>query len=90
MPNDEELPSIDPAMLTAVTGGTTDSDQMTAELQQILGSLQDLSQNQNSSGSNSMMQMMPMMMMMMQQREAQAAAPVVAAPPPGDGWVRVS
>jgi hypothetical protein len=83
-----DLPSIDPAQLEAVTGGTSTDDAVTQMLQQLMSSIQDLAQNANGGGNNQMMQMLPIMMMMRQQQQpAQAAAP---EPPPGDGWIRVA
>jgi hypothetical protein len=87
MPNDD-LPSIDPAQLAAVTGGTSSDDAVTQMLQQLMSSIQDLAQNQANGGNNQFMQMLPMMMMMMGRQEpAPAPAP---EPPPGDGWIRVA
>ena len=87
MPNDD-LPSIDPARLAAVTGGTSSDDAVTQMLQQLMSSIQDLAQNQANGGNNQFMQMLPMMMMMMGRQEpAPAPAP---EPPPGDGWIRVA
>jgi hypothetical protein len=84
----DDLPSIDPAQLQAVTGGTSSDDAVTQMLTQLMSSIQDLAQNANQSNGNPMMMLLPMMMMMRQQQ----AAPVQAAPepPPGDGWIRVS
>jgi hypothetical protein len=83
-----DLPSIDPTQLAAVTGGAGADDAVTQMLQQLMSSIQDLAQNANG-GNNQFMQMLPMMMMMMQRQQA---APVAAAPepPPGDGWIRVA
>ena len=89
----EELPSIDPSQLSAVTGGVTDtssSSDLTAAMQQLVASIQDLSQNQNQGGGNMFMEMLPLMMMMRGQQSA--AAPVVEYPPEippvgnGSGW----
>jgi hypothetical protein len=97
MSKDDQLQSIDSSQLEAVTGGVTATDttstDLTAMMQQVMTSLQDLTQNQSSSsggGSSMLMEMLPLMMMMRGQ-QAQAAAPVVAAPPVGDGsgWIRV-
>jgi hypothetical protein len=79
-----DLPSIDPAQLAAVTGGTSSDDAVTQMLQQLVSSIQDLAQNANG-GNNQFMQMLPMM-------QRNQAAPVAAAPepPPGDGWIRVA
>jgi len=83
-----DLPSIDPTQLEAVTGGTSTDDAMTQMLQQLMSSIQDLAQNQNGGGNNQFMQMLPIMMMMRQQQQpAQVVAP---EPPPGDGWIRVT
>ena len=83
-----DLPSIDPAQLEAVTGGTSTDDAMTQMLQQLMSSIQDLAQNQNGGGANNQfMQLLPIMMMMRQQQ--QPAAVAAPEPPPGDGWVRV-
>ena len=72
----DELPSIDPSQLAAVTGGATDPNaQMQQMLQSILGSIQDLAKNQGGGGMNDFMQLLPIMMMM---RGREAAAP----PPP--------
>ena len=86
MPNDD-LPSIDPAQLAAVIGGTSSDDAVTQMLQQLMSSIQDLAQNQANGGNNQFMQMLPMMMMMGRQEPAPAPAP---EPPPGDGWIRVA
>ncbi len=84
-----DLPSIDPAQLEAVTGGATSSDDAVSQmLQQLLSSIQDLAQNQNG-GNNQLTQMLPIMMMMMSQRQQAAPAPA-PEPPPGDGWIRVA
>lgn len=84
----DDLPSIDPSQLQAVTGGTSSDDAVTQMLTQLMSSIQDLAKNANQSNGNPMMMLLPMMMMMRQQQ----AAPVQAAPepPPGDGWIRVS
>lgn len=93
--HNDELPSIDPAQLSAVTGGvTTDASSSTdleAMMQQMMTSLQDLTQNQNSSSSNMFMEMLPMMMMMRGESSA-SAAPVIEQAPVGNGsgWVRVA
>ena len=94
--HNDELPSIDPAQLSAVTGGvTTDASSSTdleAMMQQMMTSLQDLTQNQNSGSSNMLMEMLPIMMMM---RGSEAAAPVAypaEIPPPvgnGSGWTLI-
>ncbi len=87
MPNDD-LPSIDPEKLQAVTGGTgTTDDAVTQMLQQLMSSIQDIAKNQ-SGGNNQLMQMLPIFMMMSQRNQA-APAPA-PEPPPGDGWVRVA
>ncbi|HUJ57657.1 MAG TPA: hypothetical protein VLX92_04180, partial [Kofleriaceae bacterium] len=94
----EDLPTIDPDQLAAVTGGattlsTTDptasTDPLTAEMQSLLGSIQDLAQNQNNSMSNQFMELMPFMMMMMGERNQAPvyASPVAPAAPPG--WTLV-
>jgi hypothetical protein len=95
--SNEELPSIDPSQLSAVTGGVTtdtsaDTD-LTTMMQQLVASVQDLTQNQGG-GSNMMMEMLPIMMMMRSQ--SAAAAPPIAypaeIPPPignGTGWTLV-
>ncbi len=62
----DDLPTIDPAQLGAVTGGATaadSSDQLQMMMQQLLGSIQDLAQNQNG-GNNQLMQMLPILMML--------------------------
>jgi hypothetical protein len=70
------LPSIDPAMLARVSGGTTTNDQLTQMLTQITSSLGSLSQNNN--------QMDPtMMMMMMMMMGGMGGGGGAAAPPPG-------
>ncbi len=86
----DALPTIDPAQLAGVTGGSTSDDQLTTMLQQLMTSIQDLAQNQNNNGNNQLLQMLPFLMLM---RQNQAPAPVpvaAAAPPPGDGWIKVS
>ncbi len=89
----DELPTIDPAQLASVNGGATTDDALTAMLQQLMTSIQDLAQNQNSGGNNQLMEMLPIFMML-RGRNAPPPAPVAppapAAPPPGDGWIKVS
>jgi hypothetical protein len=75
-----ELPTIDPAALALVSGGTTvtpttatsGSDQILTTLNGILTSIQNLSQGQNNGGLNQTE--MFMLMMIMQQRNQQAVA----------------
>jgi len=99
MADDEnQLPSIDADMLTAVTGGASGGspEQVTAMLQSLMSSIQDLAKSKNS-GGNFMEQFMPIMMMMAMNRPH--PQPVVAAAPavgpdgmpigPG-GWERVA
>jgi len=57
----ESLPSIDPAMLARVSGGTTTNDQLTQMLSQITSSLGSMSQNNNQMDPTMMMMMMMMM-----------------------------
>ncbi|HEX4352369.1 MAG TPA: hypothetical protein VHZ95_05630 [Polyangiales bacterium] len=93
----DELPSIDPTQLSAVTGGvttdTSSSDTLTTMMQQMMSSLQDLTQNQGGSSMNEFMEMLPIMMMM--RGQSAAAAPVVEYPseiPPignGSGWTLI-
>lgn len=85
----DDLVSIDPTELTAVTGGASTNDAVTQMMTQLMSSIQDLAKNANQQNQNPMMMLLPMMMMMRQQQ----AAPVAAAepePPPGDGWIRVA
>jgi hypothetical protein len=83
-----DLPSIDPTKLEAVTGGTSTDDAVTQMLQQLMSSIQDLAKNAQGGGNNQLMQMLPIMMMMRQQQ--QPAAVAAPEPPPGDGWIRVA
>src|SRR6185503_3287875 len=69
--SNEELPSLDPTQLSAVTGGVT-------TMQQMISSIQDLSQNQGGNSMSQFMEMLPIMMMM--RSESAAAAPVVEYP----------
>ena len=97
--SNEELPTLDTAQLSAVTGGvttdTSSTDALTTMMQQVMTSLQDLTQNQGSGSSNMLMEMLPMMMMM--RESSGAAAPVVEYPseiPPapignGSGWTLI-
>ncbi|MBV8756048.1 MAG: hypothetical protein JO257_02160 [Deltaproteobacteria bacterium] len=84
----DEIPTIDPGQLAAVTGGASSDDAVTQMLTQLMSSIQDLAKNASQSNQNPMMMLLPMMMMMHQREQA----PVQAAPepPPGDGWVRVA
>jgi hypothetical protein len=61
MPTDT-LQTIDPAMLSRVSGGASSNDQITAALSQITSSLSALSQNKSQSDPTMMMMMMMMMM----------------------------
>jgi hypothetical protein len=89
MPSDD-LPSIDPAQLAAVTGGTGSTDDaVTQMLQQLMSSIQDIAKNQSGGSNNQFMQMLPIMMMMMNRQQPAAPAPY-PEPPPGDGWIRVA
>ena len=79
---EDQLPSIDPAALNNVTGGTvtsSSSDAMTQALTQILTSLQQLQSNQSQSAGGFTPETMMMFMMMMQQRN-QGATAVAASP----------
>ena len=89
MSKQDDLPSIDPSELSAVTGGSSTDDAVTQMMTQLMSSIQDLAKNANQQNQNPMMMLLPMMMMMRQQ---QGAAPVAAEPesPPGDGWIRVA
>jgi hypothetical protein len=74
----DDLTTIDPAQLAAVTGGTTSTDQsqqLQMMLQQLMSSIQSLAQNQGG-GNNQLMQLLPIFMMM-RDRNAPAPAPVV-------------
>lgn len=91
----EELTAIDPTQLAAVTGGVTDSaassSDLTTMMQQMVTSLQTLTQNQGNSGSNMLMEMLPIMMMM---RSQSAGAPVeypseIAPVGNGSGWTLI-
>jgi hypothetical protein len=94
----DELPSLDPSQLSAVTGGvTTDttSTDLTTLMTQLESSLTDLSQNQGGSSMNQFMEMLPLMMMM-RNESASAAPPLVEYPPEipppignGSGWTLV-
>jgi hypothetical protein len=80
--NDDELPTIDPTQLAAVTGGATSTDtttQLTAMLQQIMTSIQDIAKNRQSGGGD-LMQMLPIMMMMRGRGGGQSAPPPVVYP----------
>jgi hypothetical protein len=89
-----ELTAIDPAQLSNVTGGVTDassSSDLTTMMEQMVTSLQTLTQNQGSSSSNMLMEMLPMMMMM---RGESSAAPVeypqeIAPTGNGTGWTLI-
>lgn len=93
--SNEELPSIDPSQLSAVTGGVTDttsSSDLTTAIQQMMTSLQDLTQNQNSGSSNMLMEMLPIMMMMRGSEAPPVAAYPAEIPPPvgnGSGWTLI-
>ncbi|NVB85587.1 MAG: hypothetical protein HOV81_44900 [Kofleriaceae bacterium] len=86
-----QLASIDPAMLAAVTGGASSgsSEQVTTMLQSLMSSIKDLAASRKQSSGFDFMQMMPMM-------NRGQGAPVEAAQPPmppdGDpnGWSRVA
>ncbi|MGE5182843.1 MAG: hypothetical protein ACM31C_12300 [Acidobacteriota bacterium] len=88
----DALPTIDPAHLAAVTGGSTSDDQVTAMLQQLMTSIQDLARNHNQNGNSQLMEMLPFLLMLRNANQAPApvAAPAPPAPSPGDGWIRVS
>ena len=82
-----QLPTIDPAALAQVSGGTTvatnttSNDQILTSLNGILNSIQSLSQPQSGGGLNQTE--MLMFMMIMEQRNQQVA---VAAANPWGGW----
>lgn len=90
----EELTAIDPTQLSAVTGGVTDSassSDFTTMMEQMVTSLQTLTQNQGSSSNNMLMEMLPIMMMM---RNESAGAPVeypseIAPVGNGSGWTLI-
>ncbi len=88
----DALPTIDPAQLATVSGGNATDDQLTAMLQQLMTSIQDLARNQNQGGNNQFMEMLPFLLMLRNANQAPApiAAPPAPVPPPGDGWIRVS
>jgi hypothetical protein len=93
--DNDQLPSIDPAQLAAVTGGAGDSSEaIMALLTSLASSIKDLGQKRNS---NPFGDMMPMIMMMMMNRpqpqQAVVAAPTVGpdgAPIGPGGWERVA
>jgi hypothetical protein len=75
----DDLTTIDPAQLAAVTGGATSTDQsqqLQLMLQQLMSSIQDLAKNNQNGGNNQLMQLLPIFMMM-RDRNAPAAPPVV-------------
>lgn len=82
-PNQDPLPTIDPAALAQVSGGgtatssSTQSDQVLTALTGILDSIHSLASQNNRGGFNQ--QEMLMVMMIMQERHQQQA---VAAPRP--------
>ncbi|HEX7842969.1 MAG TPA: hypothetical protein VF469_36100 [Kofleriaceae bacterium] len=88
--SNQELPTIDPAALAQVSGGTTvatgtassSSDQVLTALTGILSSIQSLAQQHGGGGFNQ--QEMLMLMMIMQQRNQQQVA--VASANPWGGW----
>jgi len=83
----QEFPTIDPAALAQVSGGTTvttssaSSDQILTALNGILTSLQGMTQPNASSGGFNQQEMM-MLMMIMQQRNQQQ----VVTGNPFAGW----
>ena len=85
-----DLPSIDPAQLEAVTGGTSTDDAVTQMLQQLMSSIQDLAQNAER-------RQQPVHADVADDDDDACSAarrlrPPSAAPepPPGDGWIRVA
>jgi len=96
-----ELTTIDGNQLDAVTGGTTTTgttttglgtnDTIMGVLQQLLTSLQAITEQHNNP-MNQMMSFLPFMLMM---RASSAPPPpppppaYVAGPPPGSGWTRI-
>jgi hypothetical protein len=94
--NNDQLPSIDANMLAGVTGGatSTSNETVTAALQTIMSSIQDLAKSQ----SGGMGDMMPIMMMMMMMNRPGPAQVVAAAPTVGPdgtpigpgGWQRIA
>jgi hypothetical protein len=91
MPNNE-LPTIDPQQLSAVTGGAGgDVDQVTMMLQSLMSSIKELAAQRQNGGNDQLMQMLPMLMIMRNRQQAGAPPPEPAPqPPPGDGWIRVT
>ncbi|CAN5236843.1 hypothetical protein BH11MYX1_BH11MYX1_35970 [soil metagenome] len=89
-----ELPTLDDAALSSVTGGVTapaaSGSVIETALTALLSSIRDLATSQQRGGG--MPDMMPMMMMMMMHQGS--SAPAVAEPPIGQvtasGWTRVS
>jgi hypothetical protein len=84
-----ELPTIDPAALAQVSGGTapssTASDQVLTALTGILDSIQQLASQQNGGGGFNQQEML-MLMMVMQQRNQQQTA--VAAAGAAGAWAQ--
>lgn len=89
--SNQELPTIDPAALAQVSGGTTvatatassSSDQVLTALTGILSSIQSLAQHQSGGGGFNQQEML-MLMMIMQQRNQQQVA--VASANPWGSW----
>ncbi|HUS29204.1 MAG TPA: hypothetical protein VMZ53_11855 [Kofleriaceae bacterium] len=63
-PDDDDLPSIDPAALDTVTGGTASNDDVTAAITSLSNDLKDFVSSQKNQGSNTFQQMLPFLLMM--------------------------
>ena len=85
-PKIPDLPSIDPATLAQVTGGTSDSTGLISALNGLLDSVKQIRSTSQANGINP--QDMMLFMMLMQRQQQSAAVTVSAAPPwwSGGGW----
>ena len=86
-PKIPDLPSIDPAALAAVTGGTSDSTGLISALNGLLDSVKQIKATSQANGINPQ-DMMLFMMLMQRQREGTAVT-VATAPPwwSGGNWI---
>ena len=85
-PESPDLPSIDPAALAQVTGGTSDPNGLISALNGLLDSVKQIKATSQANGINPQ-EMMLFMMLMQRQRESSAVT-VTTAPPwwSGGGW----
>ncbi len=91
----QELPTLDAAELTSVTGGVTSaatdsSATIETALTSLMSSIQDLATAQSGGGMSDMMMPMMMMMMMGGSSSAAPAAEVPVGQVTASGWTRVS